>query len=304
MDEMIKEALALYGMETSAYELIRHNENITCKVDHEGNRYVLRIHYPVPGFVPSIVTEGLNPGELFYSEVELLRYLFGNGFKELQKPVAACSGEYTAELKNGSTVMMLTWVDGQPITQEESKKYAGEIGRLACRIHRASAGFDGTRPHYDILLTDRMINEIHKAITSEHITEEEGEICIRELKAIRKLQERLDSLAKPSIIHADLGLSNILVTDKGLIPIDFSFAGFSHPAQEAGMIMSNYQDEDSLEEILLVFEENGEKINKEDAELFLSYSVLLFICMQHGKCCNEEWFGQAMKRWCATLFIH
>ena len=70
------------------------------------------------------------------------------------------------------------------------------------------------------------------------------------------------------------------------------------------MIMANYQDEDSLGEILLGFEDGGVQINKEDSEMFLAYSVLLFICMQHGKCCREEWFGQAMKRWCTTLFVH
>ena len=304
MDDMIKEALALYGMEASAYELIRHNENVTCKVDHEGKRYVLRIHHPVHGFEPSIVTEGMDPAELFYSEVELLRYMAGNGFEEVQKPVAALSGEYTAKLENGSPVMMLTWVDGHPLSQEDSKKYARDISRLACRIHRASEGFAGKRPHYDTLLTDRMVNEIHNAITSGHITKEDGDGCIRELKAIRNAQERLDSYVKPSIIHADLGLSNILVTESGLVPIDFSFAGFSHPAQEAGMIMSNYQDEDGFEEILRGFGDGGIQISKEDSEMFLAYSVLLFICMQHAKCCREEWFGRAMKRWCTTLFVH
>ena len=304
MDEMIKEALALYGIEASAYELIRHNENITCKVDYEGKRYVLRIHYPVNGFEPSIVTESMDPAELFYSETELLRYMSENGFEEVQKPITTLSGKYTAKLKNGSPVMMLTWVDGHPVSQEDSKKYAREIGRLACRIHRTSEGYAGIRPHYDTLLTDRMITEIQKAITSGHITREDGDVCIRELKAIRKAQEQLYSYAKPSIIHADLGLSNILVTDKGLVPIDFSFAGFSHPAQETGMIMSNYQDEDSLEEIRKGFEDSGIQITKEDSEMFLAYSVLLFICMQHAKCYREKWFGQAMKRWCSTLFVH
>ena len=301
---MIKEALALYGMEASAYELLRHNENIICKVDHEGKWYVLRIHCPVQGFEPSVVTEGLDPVEQFYSEAELLRYMVGNGFEELQKPVTALSGEYSVRLRNGAPVMILTWVDGHPVSQEDRKKYAREIGRLAGRIHRASEGFTGARPHYDALMTDRMITEIHKAIASGHITEADGDVCIRELKAIRKVQERLDSYAKPSIIHADLGLSNILITESGLVPIDFSLAGFSHPAQEAGMIMSNYQDENSIEEILRGFEDGGIQINKENSEVFLAYSVLLFICMQHARCCREKWFGQAMKRWCTALFVH
>ena len=304
MVEMIKEALALYGMRNASYELIRQNENITCKVKHEGKAYVIRIHDPVQGFVPSIVTEGMSDSELFRSEAELLQYLASNGFEDVQKPVKALSGEYTENLKNGVPVMMLTWLEGSPIPQEDVKKYAVDIGRMAGRIHQAAKGFTGKRPHYDAALTDRMIAELQSAIATDHIKVEDGIICMSELKEIREMQERLDSHTEPSVIHADLGISNILVTEKRLIPIDFSLSGFSHPAQEVGMLMSNYQDPESIEEILRGFEESGEKINKEDAERFLSYSVLLFICMQHGKCYREEWFRQAMKRWCSTIFVH
>ena len=136
------------------------------------------------------------------------------------------------------------------------------------------------------------------------ITEEDGGICVRELTAIRNIQERLNSLQEPSVTHADLGFSNILVTGRGLVPIDFSFAGYAHPAQEAGMLISNYPDAGSAEEILRGFAADGEQVSKEDAQVFLSCSVLLLICMQHAKCCREEWFGQAMKRWCSTLFVH
>ena len=83
MVEMIKEALTLYGMDNASYELIRQNENITCKVKHEGKAYVIRIHDPVQGFVPSIVTEGMSDSELFRSEAELLQYLASNGFEDV-----------------------------------------------------------------------------------------------------------------------------------------------------------------------------------------------------------------------------
>ena len=304
MDALIREALRSYAMEKASYELIRHNENITCKVDHDGNLYVLRIHCPVEGFVPSIVTEGIDASRLFQSEVDLLRYMAENGFEDVQKPLSAVSGEYIAKLENGSPVMMLTWVDGYPIPQKDRKNYAKDIATLACRIHLAAKGFTGERPHYDAALTDRMIHEIHNAAASSHIKERDSAVCIRELRVIRETQQWLDSHEEPSIIHADLGLTNILVTGKGLLPIDFSFAGYAHLAQEAGMLLSNYTDDDSMKAILCGFESDGKHIKKEDAELFLSYSVLLFICMQHGKCCREEWFGHSMKRWCTTLFIH
>jgi len=94
------------------------------------------------------------------------------------------------------------------------------------------------------------------------------------------------------------------VSDNGLIPIDFSLFGFGCYAQEAGMLQSNYQDEESCRLVLQGLTESGEKIGEKDAELFLSLSVLLFICSQHGRYFSESWFSEAMERWCNTLFTH
>ena len=40
------------------------------------------------------------------------------------------------------------------------------------------------------------------------------------------------------------------------------------------------------------------------ADIFLSFSVLLFICTQHEHVYQEEWFKGALAIWCETLFIH
>ena len=304
VDELITEALAAFGMAGARYELIRRNENITCRVSNGGNQYVLRIHSPVEGFRTSLAAGGKSDAALFRSETDLLRYMAGNGFDGLQQPVANPAGEYVTELKNGIPAMMLTWVEGRPVTNEEGRKYAREAGRLACRIHRAAKGFTGERLQYDSGLSSRMADEIRRAVSEEHISEGEGRICIRELDAVIRTQKRLETSAAPCVIHADLGFSNILITDNGLIPIDFSMSGYASPAQEAGMLMSNYQDEDAVQEILMGFEESGDAVSETDAKVFLSYSVLLFICMHHDRVFREEWFGQAMKRWCETLFVH
>lgn len=54
----IQEALAEYGMGTCDYKIIRHNENITCKVVKDEKSYVLRIHQPIEGFCISLVKDG------------------------------------------------------------------------------------------------------------------------------------------------------------------------------------------------------------------------------------------------------
>ena len=89
--ENIREALAAYGMETCEYEVIRHNENITCKV-------VNREHNTLwwacgTRSVVSLIKDGKSDEKLIRAEVELLQYMTGHGFPGLQQPVANLQGE-------------------------------------------------------------------------------------------------------------------------------------------------------------------------------------------------------------------
>lgn len=299
MDAIIHEALCAFGISNAAYEILRHNENITCKVTDHDTRYVLRIHCPTEGFQVSLIA-GMDDMALFQSEIDLLRHMRRNGFPELQEPMATPQGEYSVRLKNGAPAMLLSWAEGEQISADDGKRYPRDIGRLAVRIHRAAEGFRGARLRYDGALCDRMMNELRRAIALRHLSEEAGAICIRELHAVKKAQNR----QKTCIIHSDLGFGNILLTDRGLVPIDFSLSGYGSLAQEAGMLMSNYQDDESIAELLAGFADAGMPIDPKDAEVFLSYSVLLFITSQHDRFYSEEWFADAMKRWCNTLFTH
>ena len=301
MEEMIRGALAAYGMAEAKTELIRHNENLTCKVEHQGSAYVLRIHCPVEGFSTALVAADKDDRTLFQGETELLRHMAQNGFDGLQQPVANLQGDYVTQLHTGAPAMLLTWVEGRPLTQEEGSKYAKELGSLACRIYRATEGFKGERLAYDSDLTDRMIAEIRLAVEQEHIAVAAGDICIRELEAAKAAQQRLSATR---VVHADLSLGNILLTDRGLIPIDFSMSGYGSLAQEVGMLISCYQDDADIATVLEGVALAGEAVDAADAELFLAYSVLLFICAQHNRFYAEEWFAGALQRWCETLFIH
>lgn len=149
-----------------------------------------------------------------------------------------------------------------------------------------------------------MMEEIRLASSLGHITEEAGLKCLKELETIKATQRRLESAFGPSVIHADLSLGNILITEQGLVPIDFSLSGYGSLAQEDGMLMSNYRDDESCQKLLDGFDKAGVKIDATDADIFLSYSVLLFICSHHNKVFREEWFGNALKMWCENMFVH
>ncbi|RXE60400.1 phosphotransferase [Acetivibrio mesophilus] len=224
---------------------------------------------------------------------------------ELQEPIAGPDGKRIYRLSDGSPAMLLSWIPGRPIEESEGKQYAEKLGKLAAKIHLSSKGFSGRRCAYDELLVDRLMEEIHSAVHCGHITPKAGDICMKELKVIRTAVCRLkDDAEHYGIIHSDLGFGNVLVSDNELIPIDFSLSGYGCHAQEAGMLQSNYQDEESQYLVLQGLRESGENIDEKDAEVFISMSVLLFICSQHGRYVSEKWFSEAMERWCNTLFIH
>lgn len=303
-NEMISSALTAFDMPDARYELIRQNENITCRVDYDGAVYAMRIHSSAEGFNTSLAAGSQSDFELFETETALLLYMSKNGFEDLQKPIPCPSGGYVAHLENDVPAMLITWVEGKPLTKENGDKYAHEASRLACRIYNAAKGFTGERLHYDNALCDRMIAEIHNAVSLNHITEDAGKICVKELNAVKESMLRQENIYAPSIIHADLGFGNILLTENGLVPIDFSLSGYGYPAHEAGQLMSNYQNDDVIAEILAGFTDSGITIDKTDTDIFNSYSILLFICAQHGRFYRDDWFASAMTRWCTTSFIH
>ena len=302
---LIDEALQKFGLFEAEYELVRHNENITCKVTNGDKSYSLRIHSPVEGFNTDLLCRNYSSREYMQGEVDLLIYMRGNGFPELQEPIAGSDGHCIQTMSDGSSAMLLRWLEGRTLTKEEGSHYAAEIGKMAARFHQASKGFKGTRILYDQELTDRLIEEIRTAAESDHLTRTAADICIGELGAIKNAISRLESQSVSSgIIHADLGFGNILLTENGLIPIDLSLSGYGCYAQDAGMIQSNYKKEEDCLIVLDGFRQGGENVDKTDASLFLSLSVLLFICAQHAKYCNEQWFQDAVKRWCKDLFTH
>lgn len=303
--KLIEEALHLFGIKARKYTMLRHNENISCKVCTSDKTYSLRIHCPVKNFNTNLVNWGYDAYEQFRDEAELLCYMREHGFPELQEPFTGSDGKIIYRLSDGSPAMLLSWIPGIPIEKSTGKRYAVELGKLAAKIHQSSKGFSGKRCSYDELLADRLIEEIYSAANCGHITTKAGDICAKELRVIRDAISRLKEDKKHyGILHADLGFGNILVSDNELIPIDFSLSGFGCYAQEAGMLQSNYQDEESRSLVLKGLRESGEEIDEKDTELFISMSILLFICSQHGRYFSESWFSESMERWCTTFFIH
>lgn len=75
--------MQIFGIDEAEYEMLRHNENISCKVSTPDNIYSLRIHCPVDDFNTGLVKHRYDAYEQFCDEVELLGYMREHGFKVL-----------------------------------------------------------------------------------------------------------------------------------------------------------------------------------------------------------------------------
>lgn len=303
--QLIDEAATKFGIGLSSCELIRHNENITCKVEANNEIYSLRIHCPVEGFDTSLICANYNSYEFFLGEVALLKYMRENGFINLQKPIAGPDGQYVYQLSGGSPVMLLSWIQGHPIVKENVIQYMEQFAKLTIKIHKTSKGFQGLRSYYDENMIDRLILEMQRAVDDRYLKEKWGTICKSELLAIKKwfLSHNKD-LDEYGIIHSDLGLDNILDTGDELIPIDFSLSGYAPYALDAAMLMLHFPEKEQKKLLVETIKKNGEKIDYSDVELFFSLDVLLFICAQYSRHFKEEWFQKQMDVWCSTLFTH
>jgi len=78
MDKLLQEALSFYSFKNSKIMFLRHNENITYKIEDIKKQYVLRIHKPVDGFSLGILSNEGEKQEYIQSEMLLLDYLQKN----------------------------------------------------------------------------------------------------------------------------------------------------------------------------------------------------------------------------------
>lgn len=300
-EKIISEALASYGLSDANWTLIRHNENITCRVQGKTQDYVLRIRKPTEGFHLDIFGEALTPYEMMQSEMALLVHLKQRGLP-VQGVEENKKGQMVTLLSDQSPACLLSWIEGSVVTQTQANENAQELGLMAAQLHKAAEGFTGKRLHYEEGLLFSMQKEMENALIQGDIDKETILIYQDTLTLIRETITENKKRHGLSLIHADLGLSNILSTKNGFVPIDFSLSGTGCFEQECGQLASNFSDDALRNALRKGFLQGGAPVSKRQMNIFLSLGVLLFICTQHTRFAKEAWFKAALQRWKNTLF--
>lgn len=308
MESLVFNVLEQYDFTNPKIEFIRHNENITYKCIDGENTYLIRIHKPIDGFSLGIYRDNEKSTEYIASEMKLLYSINKKDGFILQKPVKNKKGLLVSVLPNGILATVLEWVQGEDISQITiSKDIAEAIGSMIANFHCSTSKLEKkkiTRYSYDKNILPLIDSELTLAQKSNHITNEQLFVMKDTLHMIEKTMSELEKMqGTAGFIHADLSPSNMILSNKRIVPIDFSLSGFGYYYMDIAGILAQLNDLALRKNIIDGYEKAAQtKILVKHIEPFFALCVLLYIACQHDKASKEDWFEQAVVRWCEKIF--
>jgi len=302
----LKEVLQSYAMEDAKTELLRHNENMTIKV---GDAFLLRIHKHIEGFSAGYMYESLDQREIRREELKFLSYLHDNGM-QVQTPIRNKNGEEVTVLSDGTLATMLTWLPGRDMKDEDiSRESCFKVGEMVAKLHQTAKNyFPETVLRYDAGLCKSLKEKIciaWESNKSEEFSALRQEYFESTTEACALIGRRLKEKEKEFIpVHADLSLSNILITENGFLPIDFSLFGYGHPMMDLGALFcSRFSSLENRQAVAKGYTSAGGSIDFEMLDCCFALNVLLGIGLHVEKWIKEDWFPSRLERWCREMFV-
>lgn len=293
-----KEALLQYGMQDAPAELIRHNENMTFKVD---GQYLLRIHKHREGFYTGSIYDGINRIEIYQEELNFLNFLRSHGMN-VQKPCPNKNGELVTRLSDGTAATMLTWLPGRILEKNDiDSNLCTFIGEMVGKLHK-QARLCPKLPvlYYDDTLCCRLKQKIYEKM-EEGIWN--GVYTQSMANALDFIAHKLYKSKNDTILtHADLSLSNILLTDTGLVPIDFSLFGYCHPMMDLASLFCNINGLENRRAMAAGYISAGGSIHLTMLDCCFAFNILLSIILHCDCWPKENWFPDRLERWCREVF--
>lgn len=281
MNALLHEALAAFGLDKAQTEFIQQHENVVYRVD---GRYLLRIHKAAAG-----LHADHDPGKR-QAELAFLTCLADAGMN-VQRPLAE------AALSDGTMATLLTWLEGHHITEAEfTADMQHQIGTMTARLHQAAQGFrHPAMRRYDAAHVARTAAEIQRMGKQYGLNPAEiDETC----QAAQVIESRLHGAAAAFVpIHCDLSQSNILLTESGPVPIDFSLFGLGHPMHDLGILLGNVSSLVQRKAIAEGYVHAGGRIDLPLLDAGLALGLLEAMAFHADVWPREDWFAPRLTRW-------
>ena len=281
MNGLLQEALAAFGLKDAEAEFIQHHENAVYRV---GDKYLLRIHKAADGLHAD------HDPEKRRAELAFLANLADAGMC-VQRPLAE------ATLSDGAMATLLTCLEGHHITEAEfTPEMQHRIGMMTARLHQAAQDFrHPAMRRYDAAHVARTAAEIrHMGERYELNPDEIAMTC----QAARVIEDRLHHAAAHFVpIHCDLSQSNILLTQDGLAPIDFSLFGLGHPMHDLGILIGNTSTLVQRKAIAEGYTQSGGRIDLPLLDAGMTLGLLEALVFHADIWPREAWFAPRLTRW-------
>lgn len=283
MNALLTEALQVFGL-THA-EFIQQHENAVYRADA---KYLLRIHKAAARLHVD------HDPDLRQAELALLTHLAEAGMN-VQRPIAE------AALSDGTQATLLTWLEGYHITEAEfTPDMQRQIGEMTARLHQAAAGFrhDNLR-RYDAAHVARLVDILSQMGERHHLNIHEIAVACQ---AARVIEARLSSVSDEFVaIHCDLSQSNILLTENGPVPIDFSLCGFGHPMHDLGILLGNTSTQAQRKAMAEGYTAAGGRIDLPLLDAGYTLGLLEALDFHADVWPQEPWFASRLTRWVNEL---
>lgn len=298
--DILGDALHRYGLTGAKAELIRHNENMTYCID---DKFLLRIHKSKIGFTTVPFYKDIDIIKNRENELKFLEHLKSSGLY-VQSPIKNNDNELVTVLRDGTVVTMLTWLPGRILDKSELSEALGyKLGEMLGKVHMAAKGYNADHSLiYDKNLCQRLQEILFNLLKNERLDNKYYTIMTDSLELIGDKLKHLE--AEYILVHSDLSLSNILITNNGLIPIDFSLFGYSTAMLDFGSIYCFVDEINCRISILKAYEETtGCKVNTDEIDICFALQILLGIVLHYELWIDENWFCKRLPEWCNETFI-
>jgi len=281
---LLTEALTAFGLNQA--EFIQQHENAVYRAD---GRYLLRIHKAADGLQVDHAPEKRR------AELAFLTHLADGGMP-VQRPIAE------ATLSDGTMATLLTWLEGHRITAAEfTADLQHQIGGMIARLHQAAAGFQhpGLR-RYDAAHTREQAVALRRMGECYRLNMDEIDAACQ---AAEVIAERLDRASNGFIaIHCDLSQSNVLLTECGPAPIDFSLCGLGHPMHDLSVLLGNTSTQAQRLAFAEGFRHAGGHIDLPLLDAGLALGLLEALVIHADSWPREDWFAPRLTRWADEMF--
>ncbi|MDE0217729.1 MAG: phosphotransferase [Acidimicrobiaceae bacterium] len=258
------QALDAFGVETARLELVGVSENITFRAVEAGSRqaYVLRLHRP-----------GYHTASELDSERVWLAALHDSGIS-VPTPVSTPDGRYFVPVEMGSGEIrnagLNLWADGEIVgvlltqaggTNDALAEIAvpfGQLGGLMAAMHNQATSWTppASFQRHRLDLGGLVGANPFWGPFWEHpkLTAGERGLLVAARDACRAALDRYGEPERAfSMIHADLHLANLLVSDGQLAVIDFDDAGFGWHQYDIAVAMYHSRAAPDFDEAAAAF---------------------------------------------------